>query len=121
LFFLCTLYYAEVQTSNASAEQVDTITTACQAGESEAQRPVAELEHSAVRLSGTSLRSHVNTTDKHVEMALRQQLQLELLKSQNLAAEVRLVQTQLKAETAARISLQVMELQTGALQKCKYC
>ena len=53
-----------------------------------------------------SMEEHA-TVSKHFGIVLYQQLHLESLKSQNLAAEVELLQTQLKAETAARINLQV--------------
>jgi len=46
-------------------------------------------------------------SDKHSELVLRRQLELESLKSQQLASQVQFIQKQLEAETAARINLQV--------------
>ena len=58
--------------------------------------------------SETPTPGNVDTvSDCHSELILRQQLQLESLKLQHLASEVQLVQSQLTAETAARINLQV--------------
>jgi hypothetical protein len=99
-YFCC----AEFPTSGATTERADIVSAV---GKDEAQQLPLETEHSSKQLSEISAPAISSTADKHVEMALRQQLQLESLKSQNLVAEIRLLQTQLKAETAARISLQV--------------
>lgn len=61
--------------------------------------------------AGDGIRDDETVTDGNpLMLALRQQLRLEMIKTQHLQAELQLSRTQMKAETTARISLEVSSL-----------
>lgn len=106
---VCAYYISDIDAQSSEAvESVDLLSKQCDKVVVDTQQSV-ELQSitspSTAPLPPSSVGAPVNS---HLELALRQQLRLETFKSQQLVTELRLLQSQLKAETEARVSLQVI-------------